>query len=142
MDFDWWSHSSAPFLKFSGWACLGVVIPHRFYERKPSPKYYPANGPTLLFLCLTDRISLFYQIFGAKGGLAQGFNVIPMRPAQAIKRYHQSYIRSTYRAFRGSSFGTPWVVLRRTEFCVCALGHFRIIPHRFSWLAGCLWARW
>ena len=24
----------------------------------------------------------------------------------------------TYRAFRGSSLGTPWVVLKRTEFCV------------------------
>ena len=52
----------------------------------------------------------FGQILG-QNGLAQDFNVKPMRPAQAIKQYHQPCICfKLTELFEAVPLGMPWVV--------------------------------
>ena len=75
-----------------------------------------------------------------QNGLAQGFNVKPMRPAQAIKRYPQPYVCSNLQSFL---WHFPWDALggpEKDQVLVCVEECLRFILHGFSWLAGCPWA--
>ena len=73
--------------------------------------------------------------FWGKGGPAQGFNVIPIRPAQAIKRYHQPYIRSNPQSFLRQSLLDTLGGPERTEFCVCG----EVFQDRSPWILLASW---
>ena len=62
---------------------LDQIIPHHFLRENPTPGVLPLMVQLIYYRDPQVRLP-FGQIIG-QNGLAQGFNIKPMRPAQAIK---------------------------------------------------------
>ena len=105
------------FPDLSSRTCWTKLSAHHFLRENPTPGFLPLMVQLIYYR--DPQVGLpFGQILG-QNGPAQGFNVKPMRLAQAIKWYYQPYIHLNPQSFSRGSPQMPWVLLRRTEFCVC-----------------------
>ena len=85
------------------------IVPHHFARENPTPGVLPLMVQLIYYR--DPQVGLFFDQILGQNGPAQGFNVKPMRPAQAIKQYHQPYIcsnpQSFLRQFRWDALGGP-----------------------------------